>query len=89
MLFGEAPSGQYLIEPRLEFLCTHDLEKKMIVDEPYLARLSHTCIETDEGDPRHAIDHSIALACTRFGYPLKLIRRSRWVSLIGSGRLAT
>jgi hypothetical protein len=32
----------------------------MIVDEPYLARLSHSCIETEEGDSRRAIDHSIA-----------------------------
>jgi hypothetical protein len=32
---------------------------RKIMNEPHFARLSHTCIETEEGDPRHASYHSI------------------------------
>jgi hypothetical protein len=33
----------------------------MIMDEPYLACLSHTCIETKERDSRRAIDHQLEI----------------------------
>jgi hypothetical protein len=48
MLFGEAPGRHNFIEPAVEFLVRHDLEKKMITDEPYLARLPDPCVAIDQ-----------------------------------------
>jgi hypothetical protein len=33
--------------------------KMEMIDEPHFAHLSHTFVETEEGDPRHASYHSI------------------------------
>jgi hypothetical protein len=38
------------------YLVTSKME---MIDEPHFPRLSHTCIETEEGDLRHASYHSI------------------------------
>jgi hypothetical protein len=48
-------------EPAVEFFVRGDFKKKMIVDEPYLARLSHSGIESDERGGWYAGDLYIVL----------------------------
>ena len=46
----KSPRLHYVGEPAVEFFVRHDLEKKMIMDEPYLARLPDPCVKTEEGN---------------------------------------
>jgi hypothetical protein len=41
------------------FFVRGDFVKEMIMDEPYLARLTDPCIESEESDSGRAIDHCI------------------------------
>lgn len=56
MLFGEAPSGHYLIEPRLELFVGGDFVKGTLAYEPHFIRLPDVGVKAVEGAGFHSID---------------------------------